>query len=239
LKTIRNWLTLPEEIRPHLITFYFPEVDHAGHLYGPESPETREAVAFVDKSVGRLVALSDSLKIPVNYIFVSDHGMATTDTTQTIPVPSIVKDTSVCRWTWASNVINVYVKDPKNIESTYVKIRADARNFNVYRLEDTPPEWHYRRTDDRFGRMGDLVLVSRPPRYFRIGKGRQDSGKHGYDPALPEMHATFMAWGPNIRQAKVKPFNNVDIYALVAGLLGLDYDPESVDSMPSLLSILK
>ncbi|GAB3814882.1 hypothetical protein GCM10028895_08410 [Pontibacter rugosus] len=44
VKTVVDWLELPEEKRPHLITFYMPEVDHAGHSYGPEAPETKAAV---------------------------------------------------------------------------------------------------------------------------------------------------------------------------------------------------
>src|SRR5690606_7276116 len=36
IQTVVNWLSLPSEKRPHLINFYFPEVDHAGHLYGPD-----------------------------------------------------------------------------------------------------------------------------------------------------------------------------------------------------------
>lgn len=32
-----DWLTLPEEKRPDIVTLYFDEPDHAGHQKGPES----------------------------------------------------------------------------------------------------------------------------------------------------------------------------------------------------------
>ena len=35
IQTVVGWLKLPAEIRPHFIAFYFPQVDHAGHNYGP------------------------------------------------------------------------------------------------------------------------------------------------------------------------------------------------------------
>ena len=31
------WLKLPAEQRPHFITLYYSNVDHAGHEYGPDS----------------------------------------------------------------------------------------------------------------------------------------------------------------------------------------------------------
>src|SRR6201996_7629105 len=55
IQEVKNWLELPAEKRPHMITFYFPEVDHAGHTYGSDARETEEAVGFVDKAVGDMV----------------------------------------------------------------------------------------------------------------------------------------------------------------------------------------
>jgi predicted AlkP superfamily pyrophosphatase or phosphodiesterase len=51
----RNWLLLPEEKRPHLITFYIPDVDHQEHMYGVDSKQTEEAVQYVDHSIASLV----------------------------------------------------------------------------------------------------------------------------------------------------------------------------------------
>ncbi len=56
LKAVKDWLTLPEAERPHLILFYLSQVDHAEHLYGPVSKETEAAVHLVDDCVGKMVA---------------------------------------------------------------------------------------------------------------------------------------------------------------------------------------
>ena len=49
------------------------------------------------------------------------------------------------------------------------------------------------------------------------------AGEHGYDPlGMPEMKALFVAEGPDIRAgADVQPFENVDLYPLIAQILGL------------------
>ena len=40
LRTLRNWLNLPEDQRPHILALYFPDTDHQGHTFGPDAPES-------------------------------------------------------------------------------------------------------------------------------------------------------------------------------------------------------
>lgn len=53
--------------------------------------------------------------------------------------------------------------------------------------------------------------------------GRRHGGFHGYDPALPDMHATFIAIGPEFTTAgKLKePVSSLDLYNLMAYLLDI------------------
>ena len=47
-------------------------------------------------------------------------------------------------------------------------------------------------------------------------------GAHGYDPELASMRATFIATGPAFARGRiVEPFENVDVYPMLARLLGL------------------
>ena len=46
---VLDWLVLPVGERPNLVTLYFSVVDTAGHRYGPNSEEVRQAIASVDK----------------------------------------------------------------------------------------------------------------------------------------------------------------------------------------------
>ena len=53
-------------------------------------------------------------------------------------------------------------------------------------------------------------------------------GGHGYDNRLPTMKPIFYARGPNIkRNYTVSPFESVDIYPLVAALLGIEPEPNN------------
>ncbi|KAG8907981.1 hypothetical protein FRB99_001147 [Tulasnella sp. 403] len=77
---IFQWLDLPLEKRPQLITAYEPSVDQIGHKYGPSAPEVDEALKAVDvfaRQVHSSLAARNLSHI-VDVIFVSDHGMVDT-----------------------------------------------------------------------------------------------------------------------------------------------------------------
>jgi predicted AlkP superfamily pyrophosphatase or phosphodiesterase len=51
---------------------------------------------------------------------------------------------------------------------------------------------------------------------------RERWGTHGWDPALPSMHAVFIISGPDIPPGTTIPaVDNVDVYPLMTELLGL------------------
>ena len=74
---VLDWLALPPERRPHLVTLYFSAVDGAGHRTGPAAPAVAEAVEQVDAALGRLLDGIDALPHggAVSVVLVSDHGM--------------------------------------------------------------------------------------------------------------------------------------------------------------------
>ncbi len=224
LNVVKNWLSLPEETRPHLITFYFPEVDHAAHAYGPDSPEAGAAVRLVDEQIGKLVSIVGSLKLPVNYIVVSDHGMTKIDASKEINRPAAI-DTSQFFIVYESSLVNLYALDEKYIEPAYQALRKTAGAYQVYLRKDVPAAWHYGKEDDWLNRVGDIVLVAEAPAYFNFsGRPNKNIGKHGYDPVLPDMHASFYAWGPAFKKRKmIAPFENIHLFPLVAAILGLPY----------------
>ena len=67
-----------------------------------------------------------------------------------------------------------------------------------------------------------------------------EPGVHGYDPrAMKSMRALFLAVGPDIRPgSKLEPFENVNVYPLMAKILGLDA-PQVDGSLNVLSKILK
>jgi predicted AlkP superfamily pyrophosphatase or phosphodiesterase len=228
IQSVKDWLSLPAENRPHFITFYLPEVDHDAHEFGPEDPRVKKSVQFVDQAIRDLQAALDPLKLPINYVFVSDHGMMKVDNKNTMGLPAEI-DTAAFRVPSGDALLHVHAKDSSRITSTYEALRKN-QNFDTYLMSETPEHWHYRSTDDRYNRLGAMLLVPKLPRVFNLSRYPTNQGKHGFDNHLPEMQASFQAWGPALKRGKrIPPFENVDVYPLVAYMLGLAYDPSAID----------
>ncbi|MFD2999222.1 ectonucleotide pyrophosphatase/phosphodiesterase [Pontibacter toksunensis] len=225
VQTVVNWLNLPEAQRPHLITFYMPEVDHAGHSYGPDAPETKAAVQELDENIKKLTEAVATTGLPVNYIFVSDHGMTQIDTENTLPLPAAV-DTAKFLVSGGGMVVELHAKDKSVIKSTYKKLKKEANGYDVYLRSDMPTRLHYGAKDDAFKRVGDILLLSKAPKVFHFSKRKPSPGAHGYDPArVKDMHATFYAWGPAFKkETKIQTFQNVHVYPVVTEILGLRYN---------------
>ena len=235
IQTVVNWLQLPAERRPHLITFYFPEVDHAGHKYGPDAPETRQAVLFIDSAVNELNKAVRQTGLQVNFVFVSDHGMTRVNTGAPLPTPAAI-DTSKFIVSGDGILVELYAKDQHDIKPAFNKLKAGEGAYRVYLRTDVPRHLHYGIADDRDNRIGDLLLIPNYPNVFRLNSTRAiNPGWHGYDPALVrEMLATFYAWGPAFKPGtRIPAFENVDVFPLIARLLNLQYD-EAVDGKKSL-----
>ena len=233
---IKDWLSLPGKTRPHLITFYMPEVDDAAHNYGPDSKQAEAAVQYIDGVIKQMNEAVRSLHLPVNYILVSDHGMALVDSQNPIRLPKAVDPTKFYVPS-GSALLQLYAKDTAAIIPTYQALIKEANGYDVYLKDNTPTNFHYSSLDDRFNRIGDIVLVAKLPYTFSLNGRPSSQGKHGYDPRLPEMRASFLAWGPAFKAGKkMNGFENVHVYPLIAKILGLQFDQKTIDGN---LSVLK
>lgn len=234
IQGVVDWLNLPSEKRPHFITFYLPQVDHAGHLYTPESPEVEQQVHFVDSAVYELTKAVKTTGLDVDYVFVSDHGMTKIDREHPITKPEAV-DTSKFIVSGDEVLVQLYAKNPAYIKDTYDKLKAEATDYKVYLKENMPAELHFGKNDDWHNHIGDILLLPNWPKVFNITNHKLNPGTHGFDPyAVKEMHATFYAWGPDFKKhLVVAPFQNVNIYPLVTTILGLPYT-EKIDGTKKL-----
>jgi len=239
IEIVKNWLQLPPDRRPHFINFYIPEVDHQEHRYGVDSKETMEAVQDVDQRIGQLVRTVDSLELPVNFIFLADHGMTMVDTLSTLTLPRGL-DTSAFIIPFGFSIVHMYAKDPSKILPAYELLKKEARGYDVYLPDETPERWHYRKKDDFYHRVGDIILVAHPPHVFNINHRHVPVGEHGFDPALTDMHACFYAWGPAFApHQKIPGFSNVNVYPLIAYILGLQIRGKIDGNLKVLKGILK
>jgi len=226
IQTVVNWLSLPPSRRPHFITFYFPQADHEGHKYGPNSPQVGEAVHFIDSAVYELTKAVKATGLNVNYIFVADHGMTKPDLNQPIPEPAGI-DTSKFVVSGDGLLVELYAKDPQYIKSTYQQlVNGMTQDYAVYLKAEVPAKLHYGATDDWRNRIGDILLIPNWPKVFNLhGQKFTTVGWHGYDPTVvKEMHATFYAWGPAFKSGVTVPtFENVNVFPIVTDILGITY----------------
>ncbi|RMZ58023.1 alkaline phosphatase family protein [Chryseobacterium nematophagum] len=220
-----DWLKLPMDKRPHFISLYFPEVDGSGHHYGPDTKETKDAVELVDKAIGDMVQKVNDLGLEnVNFIFVSDHGMIKVDHENPLEIPKLLLDKERFDIYNSQTLLRVYVKKPVEVKNIYQTLKnTKNKDYEVYLDKKLPKYLNFRSKDDTYNRIGQILLIPHAPKIF-LPKGKTTSiGKHGYDPrAVPEMKASFFAWGPQFKnKLTIDEFTNVNVYPLVAEILGL------------------
>lgn len=232
---VLSWLALPELQRPRFVTIYFHAVDTAAHIYGVGSPQERAAIAEVDAKVGALIAGVKGLGLSerANVIVVSDHGMANAPAENVINLDEFISFDGVFipefegpEGAGRSPLVHIFAESG-DVSGVYDALAAASagRAFKAYRRENLPPRWHMNNDD----RTGDIVVVA-DEGWQLFGRGLKAKyaasklgGVHGYDRHLPSMLATFIADGPAFADgAVVEPFDNVEVYGIIAEVLGLD-----------------
>jgi predicted AlkP superfamily pyrophosphatase or phosphodiesterase len=225
VEQVLEWIDLPADQRPTLLTLYFEGVDTAGHEYGPKSKQVRRAVLDVDASIRQLLSglKQRSLLEKVNVVIVSDHGMAETSCKRVIDLQSMI-DKGV-RVGESGAILTLY-GDNKDMETMFEKLQGIA-HLTVYRDSETPLRWAYS-GNPRIGKIiavadeGWTIRTSAPSTQPKSCTG----GKHGYDNQLPDLQGVFLARGPAFRTGgRIPAFDNIDIYDLVAHLLNLHPAP--------------
>lgn len=217
------WLDLPEAQRPRLLMGYFEEPDRAGHAYGPNAPETQAAVLRVDSALAQLVAgvharhLDDS----VDVVIVSDHGMTEVSPSRVAYLDDVVDSANV-DVAYLSPLLLISARDG-NQDALLARLRHLA-HVRVWRKADVPARLHYS-TNARITPIVGVADIG-----WTIGWRHavpwNDKGAHGYDNAEPDMRALFLARGPNFRPGSaIDDFPNVDVYDLLAHLLGVTPAP--------------
>ncbi|MCP4911758.1 MAG: alkaline phosphatase family protein [Oligoflexia bacterium] len=234
INQVVDWFKLPAEKRPHFVTLYFSDVDSAGHRYGPESVEVKDAIEKVDNSLGKLFAGLKELNLPINIIIVSDHGMQEIKPSKNIYLEDYidVKNEGIKIVGRGPHSI-LYIKDKDLLKETYRKLRK-APHMRVLKTNKLPKRYGYKGSP----RTGDLVIDVEAGYYMYIEKPTRPGtgGTHGYDPALVKnMRGIFYAKGPNLKpRGRIKAFENIHIYPMVMNLLGLEIT-EDIDGDPKVL----
>lgn len=235
---ILHYFDLPSEEIPVLMTLYFEEPDHEGHIVGPDDPRITDAVARIDLMLGKLISGLEERGVfeDVNIILVGDHGMVGTCDKKLIFLedlaPWIVIPDS---WVQSSTAVLAITPTPDVSPSAVVSKMNEAlqsgkvkngKYLKVYVKEELPSRLHYS-VSDRIPPVIGLVEEG-----FKVEmkntKRQECGGEHGYDNAIFSMRTIFIGHGPQFaRGRKVPSFENVQIYNLVTSILNIKPAPNN------------
>lgn len=235
---VLEWLAMPEDTRPHLVTMYFEDVDVASHSHGPESAENRYAVAQIDAYLKRLMQGVAALPVgdSVYFVIVSDHGQSAYKESEK---PFVLSD--------HVNLEGISIVDGGSMSFLYfdrpdkeraARIRDDIneswQHGRAWLREEAPTEFHVPANSD----FPELIVLADPqhavtserdPTYALL------SGNHGWTPSFEDMHGIFMAAGPRLPKGRrIGRISAVGVYPLLLEILELPPNP-SIDGDPEKL----
>jgi len=221
VKGVLDWLSLPQDKRPHFITMYFHETDSQGHDFGTNSKEVNEAIQLLDRQIGDLTTglKTIGLKDSVNIIIVSDHGMTEISAGKLINIKKILKDYD-CDLSGNGPVMMVDAQQPE----VYNLLKSNAYNFHVYKKSELPDFYHF----SKHPFIYPIILIAEPGYSLtdtddeEKNESLSHGGNHGYEKDFLDMHGIFIADGPAFKTAyRTGTIWNIDIYPLICRILNI------------------
>lgn len=223
--TVVKWLSSGDSLEVDFSTLYFSFVDTEGHRHGPDSEEVISAIKRADDLIGYLLKRleEEGLTEQTNLLIVSDHGMAELSRERIIVLDDFIdiKDVDILE---GSPSMMMNVAEDK-LDEVYASLKKNEKHYSVYKKADIPDRFHLKnnaRTPDLL-MVADLGYTINTKEFFDSRPEAPSGGTHGFDNKEKEMHALFVASGPDFRKGlKVPAFENVHLYELMAHLLNLD-----------------
>jgi predicted AlkP superfamily pyrophosphatase or phosphodiesterase len=229
--------------QPNLALLHLVWVDHTEHLKGPKSPEAYAAVKGADDQVREVwEELKRDYPGKATLLVVSDHGFSPT---KRLILPNVILrkaglvETSGNKETGGSvrvvvqgGAAMVYVLDDarrsdliERVKEAFSNVKGVAKIVGPGQLKDygvadpkddphAPDMILFAEEGCAFGdtAAGELPFNEKPER----------KGSHGHDASLPDLHATFIAWGVGIKPgAQLGVISNLSVAPTIARLLGL------------------
>ena len=229
--------------RPNLALLHLIDVDHIEHLKGPKSAEAYANIKAADQYVRDVWdELKKDFPDKATLIVVSDHGFSPIENGI---LPNIVLRNAGLIEVKGTRVVGgpvqlviqggaalVYITDPANRDAIVGKVKEAFKDVDGvskivgpdqlkdYGVADPKDDPHapdmilFAKEGYNFGdtAAGALPFNAKPER----------KGSHGHEAELPDLHATFVAWGVGIKPgAQLGEIQNIDVAPTIAKLLNI------------------
>ncbi len=240
----RMFNLIMREHRPELALLHIANVDHTEHSHGPRTPAAYAAVKDADMHIREVWdELQKEFPGKATLIIVSDHGFSAIN--RAIFPNVILRKAGLLGGTGKKNATDgdmqmvvqggsalLYVRNGADQAKTVAKVKkafagvegiekvVGPDEFKKYGVADPKADPHapdmilFAKEGYTFGdtAAGELPFRDKPER----------KGSHGHDPDIPDLHATFVAWGAGIKPGtKVGEISNLDVAPTIAALLGI------------------
>ncbi len=226
--------TFPEFMTVHLVS-----LDHAQHMYGPDSPQAKSALESLASDVGDLIATARRVQPNVTIAVVSDHGFAPVH--HQVNLGKAFADAGLLTLDPQRKKVTAWDAVPWNADgsSAIVLARPDdpALKDKVAAMLNSlaaDPASGIARVIDKAGieaRGGTgkaSFWVDYKPGYYAgsnytgpLVTPSTLRGTHGYFPDDKEMRATFLIEGPGIKPKKLGDIDMRDIAPTLAKIMGV------------------
>jgi predicted AlkP superfamily pyrophosphatase or phosphodiesterase len=240
------WTAAAEDIlekhKPNLLLFHLLTLDDTNHEYGPMTPASLTAMAFLDAKVKQIVDVLERTGLSKNatLIIVSDHGFRTYK--HRIQANALLREKGLLTtgsgqpkgdaWVMPEGgTAMVYVSNPARRSELVPELRRIFTSVEgveaVYGVEAFPKLGLP--TPTQSDQAPDLVLAATPD--YMFGNELEGdfithvaaAGTHGYLNTDPKMQAIFVAWGAGIPKGiQLGEISNLDVAPTIAALLGFE-----------------
>lgn len=224
-----KWLTADDPAT--FVALYFLDADIAGHGFGPDSSEVKDAIQKFDVNViGYLLEQLRQVALlqEVNIIVTSDHGILPYNTSNFVNVDNFVNASTYEAWSWnkAFFTIQPHPEQDSYVYENLKKAQRSTQLFEVYKKEDVPENLHFKHN----GRIASIVGLMKEGWYVRSSKipevPQPDAvirGEYGYSNSIKDMYPFFIARGPAFKENLLsETFELTDIYPLMCDILGIE-----------------
>uniref|UniRef100_A0A8C9XD64 Zgc:153896 n=1 Tax=Sander lucioperca TaxID=283035 RepID=A0A8C9XD64_SANLU len=227
IDTVMSWFA-DEDF--DLVTLYYGEPDNVGHARGPDTPDRKEIIRQIDRTVGYLRdaigrwRLNDSL----NVIITSDHGMTTVKKRPQVDEIILNKYLNLLKLTSFEILdyggFGILTPRPGREQEVFDAL-SNAPNLTVYQKHKIPESFRLAKSE----RLPPIVVVA--DLGFNLNSRLivyVNKGDHGYHNGEMDMKTIFRAFGPDFKKNFLsEPFDSIHIYPLMCKVLQIEPAPHN------------